>query len=44
MSQNDGYLIDEDEQARYDEWCEQMGYDSAEDHWMEYYEKDFPED
>ena len=45
MSENAGFFEDtDDEQARYEEWCDQMELDSTEDHWMEFYERNFPED
>lgn len=40
MAQNLGFFDDaEDEQMRYEEWCEQMELDSDEDHWEAFYDR-----
>ena len=43
MEQIGGFVSD-DEQARYEEWCDEMELDSTEDNWMEFYERNHPED
>lgn len=39
-----GELITEDEQERYNEWCEQNGLNPAVDYWEEYYDSLIPGD
>lgn len=40
MAENVGFFDDaEDEQVRYEEWCEQMELDPEDDNWTEFYER-----
>lgn len=39
-----GGFVPDDEQARYEEWCEDMELDSTEDHWESYYDHLIPDD
>jgi hypothetical protein len=40
MSQNVGFFDDaDDEQMRYEEWCEQMELDADEDNWEAYHDR-----
>jgi hypothetical protein len=42
--QEQGFVVSEDEQVRYEEWCEGQELDPAEDHWESYYDSMLPDD
>lgn len=39
-----GDLISEDDQIRYEEWCEGQDLDAAEDHWESYFDSLIPDE
>lgn len=43
MSEHGGF-VDDDEQMRYEEWCEMQELDSTDDNWESYYDSLIPED
>lgn len=42
MKGNPDFFVTDDEQVRYEEWCEGQDLDSTEDHWEAYYDSQLP--